>query len=400
MKIREIGDVITGKTPMTSKPEYFDGDIIFITPSDIVNGYRIDASVRHISESGYKSIQTNTLSGISVLIGCIGSDMGNVALVQERCATNQQINAITNFCENVNPFYVYYLLSMKKKYFQKMAGVTTTPILPKTVLEDIDILLPAKSNQDRVASLLCSIDEKIVLNMKVCSQLEAMAKTLYDYWFVQFDFPDKNGRPYRTFGGEMVWNAQLKREIPKEWEVKCITEVFDVCYGYPFDTNKFIEEDIGNPVIRIRDILETTVSARTIEAVDEKYWVHSGDLIVGMDGNFHMNFWNGAPALLNQRCFKVSHKEDSVMVAYFSSMPYIKAREKNVTRTTVGHLGADDVKSLYVAYPAETKKRKYIASAFDRILDMMCLAREENRELSKLRDWLLPMLMNGQARVE
>ena len=286
--------------------------------------------------------------------------MGNVALVQERCATNQQINAITNFCENVNPFYVYYLLSMKKKYFQKMAGVTTTPILPKTVLEDIDILLPAKSNQDRVASLLCSIDEKIVLNMKVCSQLEAMAKTLYDYWFVQFDFPDKNGRPYRTFGGEMVWNAQLKREIPKEWEVKCITEVFDVCYGYPFDTNKFIEEDIGNPVIRIRDILETTVSARTIEAVDEKYWVHSGDLIVGMDGNFHMNFWNGAPALLNQRCFKVSHKEDSVMVAYFSSMPYIKAREKNVTRTTVGHLGADDVKSLYVAYPAETKKRKYL----------------------------------------
>ena len=121
---------------------------------------------------------------------------------------------------------------------------------------------------------------------------------------------------------------------------------------------------------------------------------------MGMDGNFHMNFWNGAPVLLNQRCFKVSHGEDSVMVAYFSSMPYIKAREKNVTRTTVGHLSAEDVKSLYVVYPAETKMRKYLASAFDRILDKMCLAREENRELSRLRDWLLPMLMNGQARVE
>lgn len=198
----------------------------------------------------------------------------------------------------------------------------------------------------------------------------------------------------------MVWNEQLKREIPKDWEVKCITEVFDVCYGYPFDTNQFVEEDIGNPVIRIRDILEATVSARTIETVDEKYWVHSGDLIVGMDGNFHMNFWNGDSALLNQRCFKVSPKEDSVMIAYFSSMPYIKAREKNVTRTTVGHLGADDVESLYVVYPVETKMRKYLTSAFDRILDKMCLAREENRELSKLRDWLLPMLMNGQARVE
>ena len=131
MKIREIGDVITGKTPMTSKPEYFDGDIMFITPSDIVNGYRIDASVRHISESGYKSIQTNTLSGISVLIGCIGSDMGNVALVQERCATNQQINAITNFCENVNPFYVYYLLSMKKNIFRRWQGLQPLQYFPK-----------------------------------------------------------------------------------------------------------------------------------------------------------------------------------------------------------------------------------------------------------------------------
>lgn len=330
--------------------------------------------------------------------------LGSTALVPEDklYLHNQRVGLISHNKDLVDKLYLYYLFmtkSVRKQISDSASGTKIRHTSPDKIYS-VAVAIPNVDIQRKNALLLHSIDEKIANNSLICSELEAMAKTLYDYWFVQFDFPDENGRPYRASGGKMVWNEQLKREIPKGWESKCITEVFDVCYGYPFDTNQFVEEDIGSPVIRIRDILEATVSARTIETVDEKYWVYSGDLIVGMDGNFHMNFWNGDPALLNQRCFKVSPKEDSVMIAYFSSMPYIKAREKNVTRTTVGHLGADDIKSLYVAYPIENNIRKYLTSVFDRILEKMCLAREENRELSKLRDWLLPMLMNGQAKVE
>lgn len=231
LPIRELGHVITGKTPSTLKPEYFDGDIMFITPSDIKNGYRVDISDRFITEDGYQSILSNTLNGASVLTDCIGSDMGNVAFVEKRCATNQQINAITNFRPDVNYLYIYYWLSIKKTYLRTIAGVTTTPILPKNVFEGIKIPIPEKRVQDSIVEVLSSLDEKVRINKQICSELESMTKTLYDYWFVQFDFPDGDGRPYRASGGEMVWNEQLKREIPKGWAAGKIGQLGSVVSG-------------------------------------------------------------------------------------------------------------------------------------------------------------------------
>ena len=114
MKIKEIGTTITGKTPSTSNPSFFDGLIPFVTPEDLSKKYIITNTKRFLSESGYKSIKNNTLENISVLVGCIGSDMGNIGITLGRCATNQQINAITNFVSNVDPYYIYYYHSMHK----------------------------------------------------------------------------------------------------------------------------------------------------------------------------------------------------------------------------------------------------------------------------------------------
>lgn len=295
--------------------------------------------------------------------------------------------------------YIKYSLELSLQHLKRLAQGSQTKFLTMQILDSFQVLDAPYEEQKALISSVYAIDSKIRLNDRICSELGAMAKTLYDYWFVQFDFPDKNGKPYHTSGGEMVWNEQLKREIPKGWCVKSIINEFDVCYGYPFDTTKFTEDEDGIPIIRIRDILENTTSAKTLEIVDEKYKVNRGDLIVGMDGNFHMNFWSSDPALLNQRCFKISSLGYSVLIAYFSAKPYIKAREKNVTRTTVGHLSADDVQALSVLVPTEPEKRKFSAT-FDDILNKICQTRRENEELTKLRDWLLPMLMNGQARVE
>src|SRR5690554_434391 len=137
MKIKDIGKTITGKTPSTKILEFFGGNIPFVTPEDLTQGFILNNFKRFISENGYKSIKNNTLDGISVLVGCIGSDMGNVAITTGKCATNQQINAITNFSNDVNPFYVYYYLSNQKKYLRQIAGMTTTPILPKSIFDEI-----------------------------------------------------------------------------------------------------------------------------------------------------------------------------------------------------------------------------------------------------------------------
>ena len=402
VKLADIADLTVGFVGTMAQYYTETGGVPFLRSLNIKPFKIVPDDLKYISALFSESISKSILHENDIVIVRTGLPGTCCVIPRQYDGCNCSDVVIVRPKESkVNPHYLAAFINIwgRQQILNNKVGAIQQHFNVHSA-EEMLIYMPDIDTQNCIAKNILALNNKIECNEHICFSLEAMAKTLYDYWFVQFDFPDENGKPYRASGGKMVWNEQLKREIPKGWESKCITEVFDVCYGYPFDTNQFVEEDIGSPVIRIRDILEATVSARTIETVDEKYWVHSRDLIVGMDGNFHMNFWNGDPALLNQRCFKVSPKEDSVMIAYFSSMPYIKAREKNVTRTTVGHLGADDIKSLYVAYPIENNIRKYLTSVFDRILEKMCLAREENRELSKLRDWLLPMLINGQARVE
>ena len=222
--IKKMGDVITGKTPETAVSENYGTDYMFITPNELHGGYIIKRAERGLSEQGFASIKNNTISGISVLVGCIGWDMGNVALCLDTCATNQQINSITNFKDDYNPYYVYYWLAIKKNYLFQISSVTRTPILNKSVFEDILIPMPEIDIQNRIVDVLSAIDRKISINNNIIAELEAMAKTIYEYWFVQFDFPDENGNPYRSSGGEMEWNRQLKREIPQGWKVELISK--------------------------------------------------------------------------------------------------------------------------------------------------------------------------------
>ena len=229
--IKKIGRVITGKTPSTQCREYYGDGYMFITPVELHDGYNIQTSEKHITDLGLESIKTNSLEGTSVLVGCIGWDMGNVAICCEKCATNQQINSITDFKSEYNPYYIYYWLLRKKDYLFSIASVTRTPILSKSLFEEVIIPVPSRPIQDDIVNVLKSIDSKIEINKRICSELESMAKTLYDYWFLQFDFPDGNGRPYRTSGGEMVWNEQLKREIPKGWAVGKIGQLGSIVSG-------------------------------------------------------------------------------------------------------------------------------------------------------------------------
>ena len=403
-KLGELGKVITGKTPKTNKKENFDnGEIPFYTPEDIAKGIGMTGkNERFITEIGLSEIKNNSLEDESVLVGCIGSDMGNVAYTNHRCAMNQQINAITSFKDYICPLYVYYYLSTKKPEFRKIAGATTTPILPKSVFCDYIILLPKYHIQRKIASVLYNIDRKIEINRAINQNLEAMAKQLYDYWFVQFDFPNEEGKPYKSSGGLMTWNDLLKREIPATWNVVNIFDAVNVRYGFPFATENFTEEATSTPIVRIRDILEGTISAYSLEETDEKYKLQEGDLLVGMDGNFHMNYWHDNTAYLNQRCVRFRMKDDSTISAiqtYYNIQPYIKAKETNAKGSTVGHLSDKDLKELYVIEPQNTNKF-HPRVFFDSMLTQMVKNKQQILELTKQRDELLPLLMNGQITIE
>lgn len=215
--IKKIGRVVTGKTPSTAVAENFDGEFMFVTPNELHTDFMIKHSEKTLTRRGLDSIRTNSIKGLSIAVGCIGWDIGNVALINEECATNQQINSITEINQDeYNPYYLYYWLLTKKAYLFQISTVTRTPILNKTTFEDVIVPLPSKLIQDKVASVLLPISRKISLNNAVNAELESAARTLYDYWFTQSDFPDVNGKPYKSSGGDMVWIEELKREIRKD----------------------------------------------------------------------------------------------------------------------------------------------------------------------------------------
>ena len=225
-----------------------------------------------------------------------------------------------------------------------------------------------------------------------------MAKQLYDYWFVQFDFPNEEGKPYKSSGGLMTWNDLLKREIPATWNVVNIFDAVNVRYGFPFATENFTKEATSTPIVRIRDILEGTISAYSLEETDEKYKLQEGDLLVGMDGNFHMNYWNDNVSYLNQRSVRLRAKPNStvsILQARYDIAPYIKAKELRAKGSTVGHLSDKDLKELFVLVSPNADFR----NKFDAILAEIIENRCEIESLTKQRDELLPLLMNGQASV-
>ena len=333
---------------------------------------------------------------------------GRIVYVSEDLIKAKGNVVCSNFCTAFrvkagwNPLYVYYFWQNVYNHgaffnFEgKTSGIKNLQL--DNALSAIDIEYLPLEKQNKIVASLASIDEKIKVNRQINDNLEAMAKQLYDYWFVQFDFPNEEGKPYKSSGGAMVWNDKLKREIPQGWNVANIFDELSVQYGFPFSTELFTEELTNIPVVRIRDILENSVSAYSSEEVDGKYKLQKQDLLIGMDGNFHMNYWNDNISYLNQRSVRIRAKIDStvsIVQAKYDIAPYIKAKELRAKGSTVGHLSDKDLKELFVLVCPSVDLRKKFDSILAEIIENRC----EIVELTKQRDELLPLLMNGQATV-
>ena len=332
-----------------------------------------------------------------ITVGRSGS-VGKVHYYEQPTWAHNTALFIKDFKGN-NPKYLYYLLKNLHldNIFEK--GSSVIPSLDRKLVHSLVVPFHKDINDQRkVVDVLSAIDRKIELNKQINDNLEAMAKQLYDYWFVQFDFPNEEGKPYKSSGGAMVWNEKLKREIPEEWKTANVFDELSVQYGFPFSTELFTEEPTNIPVVRIRDILENSVSAYSEEEVDEKYKLQKQDLLVGMDGNFHMNYWNDNVSYLNQRSVRLRAKSKSavsIMQAKYDIAPYIKAKELRAKGSTVGHLSDKDLKELFVLVSPNADFRNKFDSILAEIIENRC----EMIELTKQRDELLPLLMNGQASV-
>jgi type I restriction enzyme S subunit len=408
LPLGELGKIVTGKTPKTENPENFGADYMFIGPTDLHKHFFITSSERMISAKGLESIKGSALNGVSVLVGCIGWDMGNVGVVEGKCATNQQINSITNINENYNPLYIYYWLKTKKDFLYQQASVTRTPILNKTDFSSIRINIPKERKyQDKVVGLLAAIDKKIELNNRINAELEAMAKTLYDYWFVQFDFPvdspQGQGKPYKTSGGKMVYNPTLKREIPEGWEDASLVDIATFTNGIACQKYYPTGDESTYKVIKIREFSSgfDDSSESVHQGVPVKVVVNDGDILFSWSATLEVKLWAGGTGALNQHIFKVTSDNYPKTFYYFEVLKYLEYFKMvaELRKTTMGHITKDHLVTSRICLPP-----KELIQAMDAklspILSKVISNSQQNAELEQLRDWLLPMLMNGQVTVK
>ena len=405
VSLSELGKTITGKTPSSQYPEDFGDEVPFITPSDSFEKKYISRSERYLSRLGSDRLKDKIISSDSIMVTCIGSAMGKVAKNSLPSVTNQQINSII-VNENFDSDYIYYLFKNNYAVFRNAAsGSTAIPILNKTDFDNLRFKVELDLNQQRkMVSILSKIDAKIEINNQINQELEAMAKTLYDYWFVQFDFPDQNGKTYKSSGGKMVYHPELKREIPEGWGVDSLWNIANFYNGlamqkYRPDTN----EDDCLPVIKIREMMngfsKDTEKARLdipTEAVVER-----GDILFSWSATLEVIIWGKERGALNQHIFKVNSDTYPKTFIYFELKSYLKVFKSiaELRKTTMGHITQDHLKQAKIVVPP-IKLISKLDAQLQHIMSQQQILENQNQELTQLRDWLLPMLMNGQVKVE
>ena len=389
-----------------SETHKFDKDkLIAINTSDVENGVMGSGTLTSVDE--LKGQFKKTIVKDDILFSEIRPANRRFAKVTTEdtkdYVVSTKLMVLRKYNEDVDLEYFYYCLTNQPflDILQRRAEnrIGSFPQITFDLLSEYAFPIPPISEQKRISSVISTLDKKIAINRAINQNLEAMAKLLYDYWFVQFDFPNEEGKPYKSSGGEMVWNEKFKREIPKGWKASMLAEEIELQYGFPFSTELFTEQVTSVPVVRIRDILDNSVSAYTTEEVSERYLLQKQDLLIGMDGNFHINYWTDNVSYLNQRSVRLRAKNSSnvsIVQAKYDIQPYIKAKEERAKGSTVGHLSDKDMKDLYVLVCPNKKLRE----KFDSILSMIVKSRNEITFLTKQRDELLPLLMNGQITIE
>ena len=391
-------------------PKANESGFPLITSKNILNGVLNLNDTYLISEKDYLTIQNrSSVKKWDIIFSMIGS-VGEVYL--------EKNNEIPYAIKNVGVFSTndefkakwlyYYLKSPYAKIFIKnsLAGAVQK-FLSLGKLRDFPIFQYDRSKDDTI-NFLSALDDKIDLNNQINTELEAMAKTLYDYWFVQFDFPDENGKPYKSSGGKMVFNETLKREIPVGWEVKKLSAFAKTgSGGTPKSTVKEYYENGQIPWINSGELnqpfivkTENFISEIGLKNSSAKLFPKQTILMAMYGATAGKTSIISFEATTNQAICAVMPL-DKIMFYYTKHV--LDDMYKYLINLSTGsardNLSQDKIRNLDIVIPSEELSRKFckIVTPFFRKIEINL---QENQELAQLRDWLLPMLMNGQVSVK
>lgn len=388
-------------------PEKIDEGPFFLSISSLENG-RLDLSKSaHLSEVDFKKWTKRVTPRKGDLLFSYETRLGEAALMPDgvRACLGRRMGLLRPRAEKVIPEYLLYAYlspAFQQTIFANTITGATVDRIALNEMPDFGIRIPGLEEQKKVASLLNKIDAKIDCNNRINAELEAMAKTLYDYWFVQFDFPDANGKPYKSSGGKMVYNATLKREIPAGWEVSNLSDLVELIKGNvsPSDVAENTPyvglEHIGRKTIALSD-WGTSDSAASDKTVFKK-----NDILFGkIRPYFHKVTVAPFDGITSTDTIIMRPKKrvffGLVLETIFAD-EFVDAATQSSTGSKMPR--ADwSVLRHYKVPVSDTNLLNSFNAVFEKALEKIYLSETENKKLIELRDWLLPMLMNGQVTV-
>ncbi|MFY0627005.1 MAG: restriction endonuclease subunit S [Reichenbachiella sp.] len=377
-------------------PVGIENGIPMLSVKDMLDNRFSYDSCKFVSENDYEELVKGDCKPLlnDVLIAKDGSYLKHVFVIREEIkqAVLSSIGMLRPNLARVNPSYLKYYLqtnSVKETVSKKYVSGSALPRIILKNFGEIDIISKPLKIQNKIAKVLSDLDAKIELNNKINSELEGMAKLLYDYWFVQFDFPDANGKPYKSSGGAMVYNEQLKREIPEGWEVKELKDYANITTG-KLDSNAEVE----NGKYYFYTCAATPTRTNTY-AFDDDVILIAGN---NAKGNFHVNRYSGKFDAY-QRTYVLTAKESIHLNYLFRVVAYqMKVLKSQGKGSQTKFLTLGMISDIPVFQP-KTDLMSYFDEIINPLYEKQTIIQRENQKLSELRDWLLPMLMNGQVTV-
>lgn len=419
--------ITSGITPFRGNPEFWlNGTIPWLKTEQLGERDIYETNEKITEEALSKtSIKLNPANTISIAMYGEGKTRGNVSILRKEMTTNQACCNVVLDQSLADCDYVYYFLKNQYLNLRSLSsGVRKN--LNSGDIKGFTIHLPdTVDQQKKIAAVLSALDSKIALNHRINAELEGMAKLLYDYWFVQYDFPlsaaqaaalgkpHLTGKPYRTSGGPMVYDTQLKREIPQGWEVGDLEELCSMVRGVtyskedirtPTDTNTISilrATNVNNGIVDLSDLVYVTEDMPSEDQYLEKF-----DILVVMSSGSKAHVGKNALYCYDQKvaygafCSKVVPNPSSrfFVAVHMQSDPFKKYISNVCRGTSINNLTNVHITKHQLPIPPKDQLQEFektVSSFFETI----ACNHQQNQELTTLRDWLLPMLMNGQVRV-
>lgn len=416
MNRMKLGEILSVKHGWAFKGEYFaeDGEQSILTPGNFFEkgGFKPNNGKERYYTGVYpKEYLCHKGDLIVAMTQQAEGLLGSTALVPEndKYLHNQRIGLITCDEKRLNKLFAYYLFmtkSVREQLERSSSGTKVKHTSPEKIY-DVEVEIPDVISQQKIANLLWSVDEKIANNKAINDNLEQQAKLLYDYWFTQFDFPDENGEPYRSSGGKMVWNEQLKRTIPDGWTTNPLSDIFTFKSGYSFSSDLY-EVSGKYKLLTIKNVQNNGINLNVDnyinvlpDNVPDYCLLKAQDILMSLTGNVgRVGIMYADNCLLNQRVALAEpvNINQRVFVYFLLKSDIIhKQYEMIANGSSQQNLSPIEAEKVIIAYNPEVATK--FSTLCNEYLNTIVSNLAENQELINIRDWLLPILMNGQATI-